>query len=181
MPRRIRVVGISGGTAGLGGPALEAVRSAGLVLGAPRHLEAVASLGDRVEGQRVAPLPSPLEALLEEVAGEPGPVCVLASGDPGFFGVVRPLAERFGPDALEVHPGPASVSLAFARLGLPWDDAQVVSAHGRPPGEAAAAAARADKAAVLTSPECPPEALARRLVELGAGGRRAAVCSRLGL
>ena len=39
---------------------------------------------------------------------------------------------RFGPEALEIHPAPSSVAVAFARAGIHWDDAVVVSAHGRP-------------------------------------------------
>jgi precorrin-6Y C5,15-methyltransferase (decarboxylating) len=107
-------------------------------------------------------------------------VCVLASGDPGFFGVVRLLAGRFGRSALCVHPAPSSVAVAFARLGMPWDDAAVVSAHGRPLAEAAAAAASAPKAAVLTGPQAPPEALGVALLGLGATHERAAVCTHLG-
>ena len=72
------------------------------------------------------------------------------------------------------------MSLAFARLGLPWDDAVVVSAHGRPLRAAARRAAAASKAAVLTSPDSPPEALGKELLVLGAGHRRAVVCSQLG-
>ena len=58
-------------------------------------------------------------------------VCVLASGDPGFFGIVRALGERLGDGRVAVHPAPSAVALAFGRLGLSWDDAAVVSAHGR--------------------------------------------------
>ena len=145
-----------------------------LVVGARRHLEAAAP-----EGVPAVVL-GDLAAALEAIAAEPGPVCVLASGDPGFFGVVRVLAERFGPDALEVHPAPSSVALAFARLGLPWDDAAVVSAHGRPLAEAARRAAAAPKAAVLVCPEAPPEALGKELAELGARPATVAVCARLG-
>src|SRR5262249_1614752 len=106
-------------------------------------------------------------------------VCILASGDPGFFGIVRALADRFGPDGLAVHPAPSSVALAFARLGVPWDDAVVVSAHGRDLDEAAAVVAPDRKAAVLVSPENPPEALAKVLLDRGAGDRHVAVCSNL--
>jgi precorrin-6Y C5,15-methyltransferase (decarboxylating) len=93
---------------------------------------------------------------------------------------VRVLAERFGPERLDVHPAPSSVSLAFARLGLPWDDAAVISAHGRPLADAARRAVRYPKAAVLVAPDAPPEALGRELRALGASHRRAVVCSRLG-
>ena len=39
--------------------------------------------------------------------------------------------------------------MAFARLGLDWADARIVSAHGRVPGIEAGELARADKIAVL--------------------------------
>jgi precorrin-6Y C5,15-methyltransferase (decarboxylating) len=107
-------------------------------------------------------------------------VCVLASGDPGFFGIVRALVRMVDRRVLHVLPAPSSVSLAFARLGLPWDDAMVVSAHGRPLADAASILRTAPKAAVLTSPDSPPEAIGRALLEAGAAMDLVAVCSRLG-
>jgi precorrin-6Y C5,15-methyltransferase (decarboxylating) len=86
---------------------------------------------------------------IDEIAEAQGRVCVLASGDPGFFGIVRRLSER---TTVEVHPAPSSVALAFARLGLPWDDAIVVSAHGRDPRAAINTALRHPKVAILTEP-----------------------------
>jgi precorrin-6Y C5,15-methyltransferase (decarboxylating) len=148
------------------------VAAADLLVGGRRHLDGLPGRHLVVGGD--------LGPVLDAVAAEPGRVCVLASGDPGFFGIVRALAERFGPASLDVRPAPSSVSLAFARLGLPWDDAVVVSAHGRPLRAAARVAAAAPKAAVLTSPDCPPEALGKELLVLGAPHRRAVVCSRLG-
>ena len=75
---------------------------------------------------------------------------MLASGDPGFFGIVRALSALT--DELDVHPAPSSVALAFARLGVPWDDALVVSAHGRDPHAAINTALRHPKVAILTQP-----------------------------
>ena len=172
MPEgRIRVVGVSDGAIMVGD-----VAGADLLVGGRRHLERVPANG---AARRRVVIGPDIAGVLDEVEAEPGRVCVLASGDPGFFGIVRALAERFGPQALDVRPAPSSVSLAFARLGLPWDDAVVVSAHGRPLAEAVPRVASADKAAVLTSPEAPPEALGRELLERGAR-HRAVVCSRLG-
>src|SRR5690606_29443652 len=111
-----------------------------------------------------------LDAVLDTVAARQRAgrrVCVLASGDPGFFGIVRALGERLGADRLAVHPAPSSVAMAFARLGLSWDDAAVVSAHGRPLDAAVAAVVSAahtgagGKVAVLTSPDNPPEAVGK--------------------
>ena len=91
-----------------------------------------------------------------------GPVAVLASGDPGFFGIVRLLGERFGPD-LRVLPAVSSVALAFARAGLHWDDAVTASAHGRDPRRAVNVCRSHPKVAVLTSPTFGPDQLAEAL------------------
>jgi precorrin-6B C5,15-methyltransferase / cobalt-precorrin-6B C5,C15-methyltransferase len=174
VPERIAVVGVCGGEP-VGKEARAAIEAAPLVVGAPRHLRTLTPIG-----ARTLPIDGPLADVLDALERERGGVCVLASGDPGFFGIARVLAERFGPDRLDVHPAPSSVSLAFARLGLPWDDAAVISAHGRPLAEAARRAVRHAKAAVLVAPDAPPEALGRELCALGPPHRRAAVCTRLG-
>ena len=74
-----------------------------------------------------------------------------------------------------MRPAPSSVAVAFARLGVPWDDALVVSAHGRDPHAAIDAALRHPKVAILTAPAAPPAWYAQRLVGSGrdAGGGRA--------
>ena len=101
---------------------------------------------------------------------------MLASGDPGFFGIVRALRARgLSPSVI---PATSSVTLAFARLGLDWDDALVVSAHGRDPKHALAAALAHPKAAILTAPRT---ATARDLgAELLAAGKRVYVAECLG-
>lgn len=173
---RIVVVGVSDP---LPPAAAKALTDADLVVGRARLLEAVGATGPTLAlGRGGATLAEALDALAG--MGGPGRAVVLASGDPGFFGVVRALAERFGPEALEVHPAPSSVSLAFARLGLPWDDALVTSTLGRPLEEAAALAAGAAKAAVLCCAGAPPEALGRALLDAGAVFDRVAVGSGLG-
>ncbi len=68
-----------------------------------------------------------LAPALDALAAHEGDAAVLASGDPGFFGIVRALRERGLP--VTVLPAVSSVALAFARVGLAWDDAVVVSAR----------------------------------------------------
>jgi len=100
---------------------------------------------------------------------------VLASGDPGFFGIVRALRERGL--AVVVLPAVSSVALAFARAGLPWDDAVVVSAHGRDLRPAVNVCRAHPKVAVLTGPGAGPAEIA---AGLAGWDRRLVVCERLG-
>ncbi len=104
-----------------------------------------------------------LSEALARIEGTEGSVVVLASGDPGFFGIVRLLGGRFGRENLRVLPGLSSVALAFARAGLTWDDAVTVSAHGRDPRRAVNVCRAHPKVALLTSPDFGPAELAEAL------------------
>ena len=169
MSPEVTVIGCDGRP--FGPEAAQALAAAGLVIGAPRHLEAAAIPpgAERVEIKH-------LDAALDTLDARSGHVAVLASGDPGFFGIVRALRAR-GIEPI-VIPATSSVTLAFARLGLDWDDALVVSAHGRDPRHALAAALAHPKAAILTAPRT---ASARDLgAELLAAGKRVYVAECLG-
>jgi len=125
----LTIVGIGeDGYPGLGKPARQALRAAGLIIGAPRQLALLpACLG----AERLAwPKPFSLAPVLER-RGQP--LCVLASGDPMFHGVGASLARALPGEALTVFPAPSSVSLAAARLGWSLPETQVVSLVARPP------------------------------------------------
>ncbi|HWE57353.1 MAG TPA: precorrin-6y C5,15-methyltransferase (decarboxylating) subunit CbiE [Acidimicrobiales bacterium] len=174
----IDIIGLHGGVA-FGAQATSALAAADLVMGARRHLAAVtvAPTADTVE------LPADLDAALDRLAAARAAgsrVCLLASGDPGFFGIGRRAAERLGPGNIRVHPAPSSVAMAFGRAGVHWDDAVVVSAHGRDAGPAAEAIARHPKVAVLCAPASAPEEIGRRALAAGSGARDAFVVTRLG-
>ncbi|MDA8275292.1 MAG: precorrin-6y C5,15-methyltransferase (decarboxylating) subunit CbiE [Actinomycetota bacterium] len=181
----IAVVGVHGGLV-YGPGALAALANADVVVGSPRQLSQTASLC-RPEADTVV-LAGPLDEVLdrvEDASGAGRAVSVLASGDPGFFGIVRVLAARVGRGLLQVHPAPSAVSLAFARLGLSWDDATVVSAHGRPLADAVRAvrSSAQPSVAILTSPDNPPQLVAEALIAAGeptGPEAAAAVASRLG-
>ncbi|MBV8541455.1 MAG: precorrin-6y C5,15-methyltransferase (decarboxylating) subunit CbiE [Pseudonocardiales bacterium] len=113
----VTVVGLDG--AALPPAAARALAGARVVVGAPHQLAVVpVPVGATVLG------PAELDGLPDT-----SPVVVLASGDPGFFGIVRALRTRgLRPVVL---PARSSVARAFALLGRSWDDVAVVSAHGR--------------------------------------------------
>lgn len=170
----VAVIGLDGGP--LPEAARTALASARLVVGGARHLDAAA--GAVPPGtQRVAlgPLAPALDRLRTCLESEGGPAVVLASGDPGFFGIVRRLrAEGLDP---AVIPAVSSIAAAFARAGLPWDGAAVVSAHGRDLGPALNACRALPLVAVLTEAGAGP-------AEIGAGldgwDRRLLVAQALG-
>ena len=153
---RITVVGLDGRP--LDEDTERLLRDADLVAGGRRHLE---MLG--VERGRAVILKGDLSEALARIEGIEGFVVVLASGDPGFFGIVRLLGGRFGRENLRVLPGLSSVALAFAHAGLSWDDAITVSAHGRDPRRAVNVCRAYSKVAVLTSPDFGPAELAEAL------------------
>jgi precorrin-6Y C5,15-methyltransferase (decarboxylating) len=168
----ITVVGLDGSP--LTGPARARIEAAALVMGGRRHLREV-EVPDGVI--TVALRDDPAEAVRQVVEAD-GDVVVLASGDPGLFGVLRLLREQVPAERLEVLPAVSSVALAFARAGLPWDDAVVVSAHGRDLRPAVAACRAHPKVAVLTSQGAGPAEIGAALKDVD---RRMHVAERLGL
>ncbi|MFF0790134.1 precorrin-6y C5,15-methyltransferase (decarboxylating) subunit CbiE [Streptomyces spiralis] len=152
MADRVTVIGWDGS------PLTEAARgalgAATLVAGAAHHLALpeVPPSAERIRLGSVA-------LAARRIAAHRGTAVVLADGDPAFFGVVRTLrAPEFGLE-VEVVPAVSSVAAAFARAGMPWDDAQVVVAHKRTLRRAVNVCRAHTKVAVLTAPGAGPAEL----------------------
>ncbi|MBU2234286.1 MAG: precorrin-6y C5,15-methyltransferase (decarboxylating) subunit CbiE [Proteobacteria bacterium] len=107
-------------------------------------------------------------------------VVVLATGDPGIFSLAKPVIRRFGRENCEVIPGISSIQVAFARLGLDWQDARIISAHSSDPEVSAADLRPAGKIAVLGGREAALAWIAGLISELGEG-RRVFLCEDLTL
>lgn len=58
-------------------------------------------------------------------------LCILLSGDPGFYSGARRLLPRLSAHTTTVLPGISSVQALAARLGRPWQNWKLASAHGR--------------------------------------------------
>lgn len=152
MADRVTVIGWDGSP--LTATARSALGAATLVAGAAHHLALpeVPPAAERVRLGSVA-------LAARRIAGHRGSAVVLADGDPGFFGVVRTLRNpEFGLE-VEVVPAVSSVATAFARAGMPWDDAEVVVAHRRTLRRAVNVCRAHTKVAVLTSPGAGPAEL----------------------
>ncbi|MEU6574703.1 precorrin-6y C5,15-methyltransferase (decarboxylating) subunit CbiE [Streptomyces sp. NPDC046805] len=152
MADRVTVIGWDGSP--LTAAARAALSAATLVAGAAHHL-ALPEVPPGAERIRLGSV----SLAARRIAAHRGTAVVLADGDPGFFGVVRTLrAPEFGLE-VEVVPAVSSVAAAFARAGMPWDDAQVVVAHPRTLRRAVNVCRAHTKVAVLTSPGAGPAEL----------------------
>jgi precorrin-6B C5,15-methyltransferase / cobalt-precorrin-6B C5,C15-methyltransferase len=127
--RWLSIVGIGeDGVSGLSPAARDLVSAAEIVFGGKRHLALAAPL---IRGA-ARPWPSPFERGIEEVLALRGRnICVLASGDPFFFGVGSVLARELDAAEMVVMAAPSAFSLAAARLAWSLPDTVLLSLHGR--------------------------------------------------
>lgn len=172
----LEVVGIGeDGFKGLGRNARHALLRATRIIGAQRQLDLLPVC---IRGAReLWPSPFSLEPVLSR-RGEP--VCVLASGDPMFYGVGASLARKVAADELLILPAPSSVSLAAARLGWPLQEVVTLSVVARPLAALNAHLASGVRLLVLSNDGQSPAAIAALLAESGFGASRLSVFEHLG-
>jgi precorrin-6Y C5,15-methyltransferase (decarboxylating) len=178
MRRAVTVIGIGDdGCLGLSSRATNAVAAAQVLVGGERHLQ----FFPQFRGEKIV-LKEKLGETLERVAQLAGEsnVCVLASGDPLFFGVGALVVKKLGAGHVEILPQPSSMQHAFARVGLKWDDAALLSVHGRALDGLAVKLRRCAKAALFTDDENSPARIAAHLADYNVTGLRAWVCENLG-
>ncbi|MCB8903299.1 MULTISPECIES: precorrin-6y C5,15-methyltransferase (decarboxylating) subunit CbiE [unclassified Streptomyces] len=170
MADRVTVIGWDGSP--LTAAARSALSAATLVAGAAHHL-ALPEVPPGAERIRLGSV----DLAARRIAGHRGTAVVLADGDPGFFGVVRTLRAPEHGLEVEVVPAVSSVAAAFARAGMPWEDARIVVAHQRTLRRAVNVCRAHPKVAVLTSPGAGPAELA---LLLDGVHRTFVVCEELG-
>ncbi|WP_346354302.1 precorrin-6y C5,15-methyltransferase (decarboxylating) subunit CbiE [Azotosporobacter soli] len=130
MEHKIIVVGIGPGHPDYLIPrAAAAIREASYLVGSQRALDTFAGPDAtlrRIDGD--------LDSLFTDIATalKNSDVVVMVSGDPGFYSLQPALKARFGAEyELKVIPGLSSIQIAFAHHGLVWQDAELLSVHGR--------------------------------------------------
>lgn len=174
----LTIVGIGeDGIAGLGDAAKHRIAAADLVCGGARHLELASEL---IAGERHQWL-SPIEHSVDFVKAARGRnVCVLASGDPFYFGMGATLIRSIDPSEMLTIPAPSAFSLAASRLGWAIQDTALVSLHGRPLDLIRPHLQPGARILALTSDENGPAQLAALLTASGFGGSALKVLEALG-
>ncbi len=132
-----------------------------LLVGGKRLLTMAQDLA--IENRGITPLAETLPAISKTL--ETGDVGVLASGDPLFFGIGKRLIEYFGQETVEIHPALSSMQTAMARFKTSWDDARLVSLHGRSHPHPAGLLLGYPKTFVFTDRANSPNELARKILE----------------
>ncbi|MCP4116267.1 MAG: precorrin-6y C5,15-methyltransferase (decarboxylating) subunit CbiE [Desulfobacteraceae bacterium] len=118
---------------GLGGEDLtsrhqQIIHRADLLVGGRRHLELFRELG-----METLPISKDISHVVATVKQrmESERIVVLASGDPLFFGIGSTLVRELGKEKVTVHPNVSSLAAAFSAIKEPWQDARLISLHGR--------------------------------------------------
>jgi precorrin-6Y C5,15-methyltransferase (decarboxylating) len=157
---------------------LQIIRSADIIVGGKRHLEYFkdSSAGKKEITKNISGVIDFIRERMEENA-----IVVLASGDPLFYGIGNLLVKSLGSDNVIIHPNVSAISGAFSRIKESWNDAHVVSLHGRDADTNLLSAMRSrDKIAVYTDPVRNPAWLAKILLESGCEAFDMCVLERLG-
>jgi precorrin-6B C5,15-methyltransferase / cobalt-precorrin-6B C5,C15-methyltransferase len=170
----LSIVGIGeDGVDGLSPAARALIAQASLVVGGARHLKLVEPI---IVGRTMA-WPSPPQAAFPEIkARRFSPVCVVATGDPFFYGVGSLLAKEIPIDELICLPGPSAFSLAASRLGWPLQDCALVSLHGRRLETILPHLQPRARILALSWDGSTPEKLAELLTRTGIGDAKMIIC-----
>ena len=162
----------------------EALENADLLIGAKRLLESIPS--EYTNNRKAAVYAADIRDLIcgrlteAKAEGTEPRICVLYSGDSGFYSGTRsllPLLAEAGIEA-KVMPGISSIQVLSARLGIPWQDWLLVSAHGTD-CNAVAAVMQGKQVFFLTGGKLGPKELCAQLAEAGLGKLPVTVAERL--
>lgn len=161
----ISVIGIGlDGAEGLSVRVNKIVEQAAVLAGSKRHL----SYFSQHPGKKVCL--TNLKAGIDEIVAcvaEDFSIVVLASGDPLFFGLGRLLLTNFDAEQIQFYPHVSSIQLGFSKIKVPWQDACLVSVHGRSNDELIKLLKQGkEKIALLTDGNNNPAAIARLYLSL---------------
>lgn len=135
MTGKIYVVGIGPGSSKyLTKKAIDTVKMSDYTVGSTRAIE----LFDDVQNKLAFNVKELLDTLEKgvQLAVDGNVVSILSTGDPGFSGVLNTVLrisseKNFPEENIEVVPGISSLQLAAAKCHIQWDNANVMTFHGR--------------------------------------------------
>nr|WP_294548230.1 precorrin-6y C5,15-methyltransferase (decarboxylating) subunit CbiE [uncultured Rhodopila sp.] len=176
--RWLSIVGIGeDGLDGLSPAARTLIAQASVVVGGRRHLSLAAAL---ISGETLAWPHPPQAAFPAILARRDDSVCVVATGDPFFYGVGSLLAQLVPAEEIVCIPGISSFSLAASRLGWAVQDCALVTLHGRTLERIVPHFQPHARILALSWDQTTPARLAELLVRHGFPDARITVCEAMG-
>jgi len=177
MSKWLSIVGIGeDGIEALPPASRSLIETADILVGGKRHL-AMAGVDARPRITWATPLSSTLD---EIISHKHKCVCVLATGDPLWFGVANSLVKRVPIDEMTIVPSPSAFSLACSRLGWALNDVDCLTLHGRPLQLLHSALAPKARILILSHDRTTPEAVADTLCDRGFGTSKMTVLEHMG-
>lgn len=156
---KLYIVGISGDF--LTREQNDLVSSSSLVVGTARFKSLLQN--GHIPFQLISPLSGALKSIKNALLE--GNVCVFASGDPLFFGIGKLLLKNFPKDSIEILPSLSALQRACALFKLPWDDAKIISLHGREVFHVPGILLRYHKTIIFTDSHNSPDKLAQKIIQ----------------
>lgn len=135
MENKIYIIGIGPGSSEyLTKKAVDTVKISDYTVGSTRAIDLFDDVNNKI-AFNVKDLLDKLEKGVD-LAIEGNTVSILSTGDPGFSGVLNTVLrianeKNFPEEKIEVIPGISSLQLAAARNHIQWDNANVMTFHGR--------------------------------------------------
>lgn len=135
MENKIYIIGIGPGSSEyLTKKAVDTVKTSDYTVGSTRAIDLFNDVNNKI-AFNVKDLLDKLEKGVD-LAIEGNTVSILSTGDPGFSGVLNTVLrianeKNFPEEKIEVIPGISSLQLAAARNHIQWDNANVMTFHGR--------------------------------------------------
>ena len=123
------VIGIGeDGLSGLSNASRTLVETAEILIGGKRHLEMVQDFsGEKLTWR------TPLSDTVADIVSYRGKrVCILATGDPMWFGIGVTLGRNFSADEMMIVPALSAFSMVAAQIGWSLDKTETITLHGRP-------------------------------------------------
>ncbi|WP_409200221.1 cobalt-precorrin-7 (C(5))-methyltransferase [Methanobrevibacter sp. DSM 116169] len=114
--------------------AMAIVKQAEITVGSKRAIDLFDEINEKIIFN-VKDLDEKLEASVN-LAKSGKDIAILSTGDPGFSGVLKPIkriakSKDFSEDNIKVIPGISSLQLAASENKISWDDANIMTFHGR--------------------------------------------------
>lgn len=164
MKNKIHVLGLGPGNPNYILPITKKIiETSEIIVGGERNIKSIDT-----KRKKVFLIKTPLKKTLEFIKEnyKNSVLSIVVSGDSGFYSLTNYLKKYFKDEELDIYPGISSLQYFFARIGKTWEDAKLMSMHGRE--EDLVRLVKSNKnVGILTDDIWTPDEIAKELIKHG--------------